>query len=30
LFLSSNPKLKKSILDGMKEPIDKCSEDLDW
>ena len=30
LFLSSDPKLKKSILEGMKEPIDKCSETLDW
>ncbi len=30
LFLSSDPELKESILEGMKEPIEKCSETLDW
>ena len=30
IFLSSDPKLRKSIIDGMKEPVDKCLEKLDW
>lgn len=30
LELSSNPKLRKSILKGKKEPIKNCVKDLDW
>lgn len=30
LFLSSDQQLKKSIIDGMKEPVDRCAEELDW
>ena len=30
LFLTTDPKLRKSIIDGMNEPIEKCSEKLDW
>lgn len=30
LYLSSMPKVKKAILDGMKEPINKCSKTLNW
>ena len=30
LFLIADPKLRKSIIDGMDEPIENCSEKLDW
>lgn len=30
LFLLSVPKMRQSILQGMKTPIDQCSEKLDW
>ena len=30
LFLTTDPKLRKSIIDGMDEPIEKCLEKLDW
>ena len=32
LFLSSDPEYKKSLIDGMREPIDDClnEEDIDW
>ena len=30
LFFSSDQKLRDSIINGLKEPIDKCSEKLDW
>lgn len=32
LFLSSDPDYKKSLIDGMNEPIDNCldEKDIDW
>ncbi len=30
LYLNSIPKIKKSIIKGMKEPIEICSDKLDW
>ena len=30
LFLTSDPKLRKSIIDGMNESIENCSTKLDW
>ena len=30
LFLVNIPGMKDSIIDGLKTPIDDCSEDLDW
>jgi prevent-host-death family protein len=30
LFLLSIPGMKESILDGMKEPLEKSSRKLDW
>lgn len=30
LFLVNIPGMKGSIIDGLKIPIDDCSEDLDW
>jgi prevent-host-death family protein len=30
LFLCSIPGMRESIMQGMKEPISKCSKKLDW
>lgn len=30
MFLVNIPGMKDSIIDGLKTPIDDCSEDLDW
>lgn len=30
LHLSSIPGMTKSIKEGMKEPLDKCSDSLEW
>jgi len=30
LFLTSNPGLRKSIIDGMNESVENCSTELDW
>ena len=30
LFLTAIPGIRESILAGMKEPLENCSEDLDW
>jgi len=30
LYLESIPGMKKSILKGMKTPVEKCRKDLDW
>ncbi len=30
LHLSSIPGMAESIKNGMKEPLDKCSENIDW
>lgn len=30
LYLTSIPGMRESILDGMQEPIEECSEELDW
>jgi prevent-host-death family protein len=30
LFLSSIPGMKKSIIKGLKTPVDECSEDIKW
>jgi len=30
LYLLSIPGMRESILEGMKTPIDQCSEELDW
>jgi len=30
LYLVSIPGMKESILEGLKEPISECSEELDW
>ncbi len=30
LFLLSVPSMRESIKHGMNEPIDACTEDLDW
>ena len=30
LYLSSIPRVKKSILKGMKTPVRKCSKNLVW
>ena len=30
LFLLSVPGMRESIREGMAEPIEACSEDLDW
>ncbi len=29
-YLSKNPKLKKSIVEGLKTPLTECSDKLDW
>ena len=30
LFLSAIPGMKDSIIKGMKVPVSKCSQELDW
>ncbi len=30
LYLLSIPKMRESIVKGMKTPVEKCREDLDW
>ncbi len=30
LYLLSIPNMRESIMKGMKEPIDKCSDELKW
>ena len=30
LFLLTIPGMRKSILKGMKTPVDECVEELDW
>ena len=30
LFLTSIPGMRESIIKGMQEPIEKCSDTLDW
>ncbi len=30
LYLLSIPGMRKSIREGLKTPLKKCSEDLDW
>ena len=30
LFLLSVPGMRESIKDGMAEPVDACSEEIDW
>lgn len=30
LYLVSMPGMRESILKGMKEPVEKCTEDLKW
>ena len=30
LFLLSVPGMRESIREGMKTPVDECSEELDW
>jgi antitoxin YefM len=30
LFLLSIPGMRESIQEGLKTPIDECSEELDW
>ncbi len=30
LYLLSIPNMRESIIEGMKEPLDECSEDPGW
>ena len=30
LFLTSIPGMKESIVEGLRTPIERCSEELDW
>jgi antitoxin YefM len=30
LYITSIPGMRESIIKGMSEPIDKCSDKLDW
>lgn len=30
LYLLSIPKMRKSIIEGLKTPINECSEELEW
>lgn len=30
LFLLSIPKMRESIIDGMKEPLNKCTDKVIW
>lgn len=30
LYLESIPKMRESIMKGLKTPVEKCSTELDW
>lgn len=30
LYLDSIPRMRESILKGLKTPVDKCKKELDW
>ncbi len=30
LYLSSIPKMRESIHEGLKTPVEECEEELDW
>ena len=30
LYLTSIPKMRESILKGLKTPVEECEEELDW
>jgi len=30
LYLSSIPKMRESIQEGLKTPVEECEEELDW
>ncbi len=30
MFLVNIPEMRESIIEGLKTPIEDCSEDLDW
>lgn len=30
LYLTSIPKMRESIIKGMKTPVEKCSDELTW
>ena len=30
VYLLSIPGMRESIIEGMKTPVDQCSEELDW
>jgi antitoxin YefM len=30
LYLSSIPKMRESIREGLKTPVEECEEELDW
>ena len=30
LYISSFPKLRESIIEGLNTPVEKCSTELDW
>jgi antitoxin YefM len=30
LYLLSIPKMRESIIEGLKTPVSKCSKDLEW
>ncbi len=30
LYLLSIPGMRESIVDGLKQPLDQCGDDLDW
>jgi len=29
-YLSKNPEIKQAMIDGLKTPLDECSDQLDW
>jgi hypothetical protein len=29
-YLSKNPEIKQTIIDGLNTPLNECSEHLDW
>ncbi len=30
LYLMSIPRMRESIVEGMKTPVDECSEEIEW
>ena len=30
LYLISQPGIRKSIMDGMNEPLEECEEEIEW